>query len=60
MYIHNDDTLNYPFGRLQLVVETFGHSTWSKFIVSRQRLRKQYYKTLGTSNKQPIVPFLPD
>ena len=23
MYIHNDDTQNYPFCRLQLVVETF-------------------------------------
>ena len=23
----NDDTQNYPFCRLQLVVETFGHST---------------------------------
>ena len=27
MYISNDDTQNYPFFRLQLVVETFGHST---------------------------------
>ena len=27
-YIHNDDTQNYPFGRLQLVVETkFVYST---------------------------------
>ena len=24
MYISNDDTQNYPFSRLQLVVETFG------------------------------------
>ena len=27
MYISNDDTQNYPFSRLQLVVEMFGHST---------------------------------
>ena len=27
MYITNDDTQNYPFCRLQLVVGTFGHST---------------------------------
>ena len=29
--IPNDDTLNHPFCRLQLVVEMFGHSTqWTK------------------------------
>ena len=27
MFIPNDDTLNYPFFRLKLVVETFGHLT---------------------------------
>ena len=27
MYIPNDETQNYSFCRLQLVVETFGHST---------------------------------
>ena len=27
MYTSNDDTQNYPVCRLQLVVETFGHST---------------------------------
>ena len=26
MYIPNDDTQNYPFYRLKLVVETFEHS----------------------------------
>ena len=30
MYIPNDDTPNYPFFRLQLVVETFGHSKFNK------------------------------
>ena len=28
MYIPNDDTQYYSFCRLQLVVETFGHSTY--------------------------------
>ena len=27
MYIPNDDTHNYPFCRLELMVETFGHLT---------------------------------
>ncbi len=27
MYIPNDDTQNYPFSRLKLVVETLWHST---------------------------------
>ena len=27
MYIPNDDTQKYPFYRLQLLVEMFGHST---------------------------------
>ena len=27
MFISNNDTQNYPFHRLQLVVETLGHST---------------------------------
>ena len=34
-------TQNYTFCRLQLVVETFGHS-WAQ-------IRKLYYKTLGAS-----------
>ena len=58
MYVPNDDTQNYPFSRLLWVVETFGHSTkLNKLIVIQyksprllsQRLRKRYYKTLGTS-----------
>ena len=28
MCTSNDDTQNYPFCRLQLVVKTFGHSTY--------------------------------
>ena len=28
MYIPNDDTQNYPFCRLKLVVETFEHLTY--------------------------------
>ena len=57
MYIPNDDTQNYPFCRLQLLVKMFGHSTFrtkqSKFNnkspkLSSQWIRKSYYKTLGT------------
>ena len=53
MYIPNEDTQSYPFCRLQLIV---GHLT--KFnnenlrkvpSLSSQRMRKRYYKTLGTS-----------
>ena len=53
----NDDAQSYPFCRLWLVVETFGHSAqWTdlkkaikvfKFLI--QRIRKPLYKTLGTS-----------
>ncbi len=48
---------NYPFCRLQLAVETFGHSNCyqlnkihqkSPKLLS-QRIRKHYYKTLETS-----------
>ena len=58
MNIPNDDTQNYSFCRLQLMVKTFGQSTkWtnqSKFNKSpkdclNQQIRKSYYKTLGTS-----------
>ena len=45
MYITNNDTKNYLFCRLQLVVETLGLSL--------------YDKTLGTKHKQPNVPSLP-
>ena len=30
MYIPNDDSQNYHFCRLQLVVETFGHSIYQR------------------------------
>ena len=33
MYIPNDDTLNYPFCRLQSVVKMCGHSTTSNQIL---------------------------
>ena len=36
LYILHDDTQNYPFCRLQLVVETFGHSIKTKFNKSPQ------------------------
>ena len=57
MYIPNDDTQNYPFFRLKIVVESSDTELdeptnqnsikISKFL--SQRIRKRYYKTLGTS-----------
>ena len=44
MYILNDDTQNYQFCRLQLVIESFEHSA------NRNSLPSSY-KTLGTSVK---------
>ena len=63
MYIPNDDTQNYPLCRIQLVGETFKHSTqWnnqSKFPkVVKPMNKKTLYKTLGT-NEHPNVPLLP-
>ena len=62
IYLSNDDTQNYPFFRLQLVVKTIGHLTqWinqSKLLV--RLIRKRYYKTLGTSVKKQLnVPSFP-
>ena len=56
MYIANDDTQNYPLCRLQLVVETFGHSDkepTNQNLIKVPRLlgkqiRKRYNKTLET------------
>ncbi len=55
-YIPNDDTQNYPFCRLQYVVETFGHSTkWTNQSNSMKvpkvvepTNKKRYYKFFGT------------
>ena len=66
VFIPNGDTQYYPYWRLQLVVEIFGHSTssanQSKFNKSPKRcyIRKCYYKTLGTSviNRPLSTPFL--
>ena len=71
MYVSNDDTKNYPFYGLQLVVETFAYLTWwsnqSKFIKvpkvepikiyksTKSSLTERYYKTLGTSVKNSPV-----
>ena len=56
MYIPNDDTQNYPFCKLQLVVETFKHSNLNKSTIQNsqksqklvsQLIRKRYIKLLG-------------
>ena len=41
MYIPDDVTQNYPFYRLQLVVETFGHSTLIKVPKIGQPMNKK-------------------
>ena len=68
MYIPNDVTQNYPFCRLQLVIDMFGHLTINeiKILIKiqlksprllSQRIRKRYYKTLVTSViYSPIFP----
>ena len=49
-------TQNYPFSRIHLEVETLRHYTNKPTNLNskcpkllRQRIRKRYYKTLGTS-----------
>ena len=49
MFILTDSTQNYPFCRLLLVVETFGHSIYKPTTqksqkLLRKRIRKRYYK----------------
>ena len=63
MYILNDNTQNYPFCRLKLVVETFEqlneltNQNSLKFPkLLRQRIRKRYIKTFGTSVKTDHCP----
>ena len=54
MYTNNDAKQNYPFYRYQLVVETFEPTNQNVMIVPKvvsQRIRKLYYKTLGTCVK---------
>ncbi len=52
MYNSNDDTQNYPFGKLILVVEPFEHSTNQNLLKSQKlldkRIRKRYYKNFAT------------
>ena len=48
MYIPKEDTQNYPFCRLQLGVKTFEQNQYKFLKLLSQRIRKRYYKTLGT------------
>ena len=68
MYIPNDDTQNYTFRRLNLLVETFktqlneptNQSPLKSPKLLSQRIRKRYYKYLGTGViNSPISPLLP-
>ena len=50
IYIPNDDTQNYPFFRLQLVVETFEWTLWiyqSKFDEIPKIVKPKNKKTLS-------------
>ena len=50
IYIPNDDTQNYPFCTLKLVVETFMSQPIKKFPkLLSQQIRNRYYKTSGIS-----------
>ena len=62
IYIPNNGTLNWPFCRLQLVVQTLKKQ--SKYNKSPQkllslRIRKGFFKTLGTNviNSQMFPPW---
>ena len=61
MYILNDDIQNCPFYKLQLVVETFKHSSNQPLKVPKV-IKPFNYKTAGTvyCNKQPNVPSFSD
>ena len=49
-YIPNDDTKNYPFRILKLVVEIFRHQPIKiQLKLLSQQIRKSYYKTLGAN-----------
>ena len=68
MYIPNANTQNCPFYKLQLVIETFGHSTNKLTIKNSIKVqqivmptnKKTLFGEFGDYyNKQPIVPSLP-
>ena len=50
MYITNDDTQNYHFCRLKLVVETFEHSTW----LTNQSKFTEVPKVVKPTNKETL------
>ncbi len=71
MYNPNDDTQNYPICRLQLVVkrldtklnEPTNHNSLKSPPLLSQRIRKRYYKTMGTSvinNPLSLFAFMVD
>ena len=49
MCIPNNEAQNYSFCRLKLVVETFEQNSLNSPKLFSKRIRKRYYKTLGTS-----------
>ena len=64
MYIPNDDTQNFSFCRLKLVVETFethhnepANQNSRIFLKLSRRIRKRYYKTLKVSALKTLSLF---
>ena len=51
MYIHNDDTQNYPFYRLKLVVETLGRPFFLKAKDKKDINLFQYFKLYNIDHK---------
>ena len=67
MYIPNDDVQNYPVCRLQLVFETFEHSTNKPIklvkafkVIKPTNKKASLKKFWDKCNNQPDVLFLPD
>ena len=52
MYILNDDTQNYPFCRLQLVVDPFGLNIMNKPIKIQSKSSK---KAINLTNKKTLL-----
>ena len=54
MHIPNDDTQNYPVCRLQLVVETFEHSTyWTNQPINQNSMK--VLKVVKPTNKKMLL-----
>ena len=57
MYILDDDTLNYPFGRFELLVETAGHIFMNQPIKNLMKVPKVVEPT-NVINQYPLPPWI--